>query len=137
MNIYLDIDGTLLANSRQAAAHADEFLGVVLKYWPTSTYWLTTHFWRGQNTVRQVLEPVLKPQTMKQLSLIKPARWQELKTEGIDFKTPFLWFDDDLVPEEEQILRHYGALDCFRRIDLMRDPHQLMDEIEYLRSLAS
>ncbi len=136
MNIYLDIDGVLLANSKQAAAYADEFLALIIKRWPDTTYWLTTHRWRGQNTVLEVLEPVLKPKTVQLLKHIKPASWQEMKTEGISFKQPFLWFDDDLVPEERETLRHYGALDCLRMIDLKKDPYQLLDEIEYLRSLA-
>lgn len=136
MNIYLDIDGVLLANSNNAAAYADEFLTLILKRCPDSTYWLTTHFWRGQDTTRKVLEPVLKPKTIELLEQIKPAYWEELKTEGIDFKRPFLWFDDDLISEERQILEHYGALECFRLVDLVADPLQLLDEIDYLRSLG-
>lgn len=136
MNIYLDIDGVLLANSNNAAAYADEFIEIVLKRCPDSTYWLTTHFWRGQDTTGKVLDPALKTKTRELLRLIKPAHWEELKTEGIDFKHPFLWFDDDLIPEERRILEHYGALDCFRLVDLGRDPLQLLDEIDYLRSLA-
>lgn len=136
MNIYLDIDGVLLVNSNNAARYADEFLTLVLKRWPDSTYWLTTHRWRGQDTTRKVLEPVLKPKTVELLKAIKPARWEDLKTDGIDFKRPFLWFDDDLIAEERRILKHYGALDCFRLIDLQADPLQLLDEIEYLRTLG-
>lgn len=136
MNIYLDIDGVLLVNSNNAAAFADDFLRYILKKWPNSTYWLTTHCWRGQNTTLRVLRPVLKSDTTKLLRKVKPTTWHELKVDGIDFKTPFLWFDDDLHPDEETVLKHHGALGCFRHVDLSQDPYQLMDEIEYLMKLA-
>ena len=42
MNVYLDIDGVLLANEKSAANYADEFLKAVLAAYPDSTYWLTT-----------------------------------------------------------------------------------------------
>ena len=42
MNIYLDIDGVLLANENNAAPYADEFLQHILTKYPDSTYWLTT-----------------------------------------------------------------------------------------------
>ncbi|OGM16531.1 hypothetical protein A2V56_00600 [Candidatus Woesebacteria bacterium RBG_19FT_COMBO_42_9] len=41
MNIYLDIDGVILANDKQAALYAKEFLKYVTDNYPT--YWLTTH----------------------------------------------------------------------------------------------
>lgn len=44
MNIYLDIDGVLLANSNRAADKADEFLEAALTKYPDSTYWLTPHY---------------------------------------------------------------------------------------------
>ncbi len=43
MNIYLDIDGVLLANNLHPANYASEFLEYVLTSYPDSTYWLTTH----------------------------------------------------------------------------------------------
>ena len=42
MNVYLDIDGVLLANEKSATNYADEFLQAVLAAYPDSTYWLTT-----------------------------------------------------------------------------------------------
>lgn len=136
INIYLDIDGVLLANEHGAAHHADEFLQYILERWPNSTYWLTTHVWRGENRAIKVLAPYLKPKTVDALRLVKPTAWTELKTEGIDFKKPFLWFDDDLMPNEETILKHYGARDCLRMINLHKNPHQLMDELVYLKQLG-
>lgn len=42
-NIYLDIDGVLLANDKYPANHVHEFLEYVLTKYPDTTYWLTTH----------------------------------------------------------------------------------------------
>lgn len=136
MNIYLDIDEVLLLSNTQAANYADDFLAFILSSWPDSTYWLTTHCWKGENRAVEVLRPALKPPTIRLLERVKPTQWDELKTDAINFKQPFLWFDDDLYPEEKEILRHYNALECFRHINLHGNPHQLMDEIEYLKTLA-
>ena len=44
MNIYLDIDGVILANDKQAALHADAFIAHIVENFPV--YWLTTHCMR-------------------------------------------------------------------------------------------
>lgn len=125
MNIYLDIDGVVLASERELALHADEFLRAVLTKYPDSTYWLTTHQWRGEDRTRELLLPMLEQETVELLEKIKPTEWGRWKTEAIDFSEPFLWFDDDLFPEEEAALRQHDALDHFVKVDLARDPHQL------------
>ena len=43
MNVYLDIDGVLLANDNSLANYAQEFLSYVLTQFSDTTYWLTTH----------------------------------------------------------------------------------------------
>lgn len=125
MNIYLDIDGVLLANETNAAAGADELIRRVLEVYPDSVYWLTTHDWQGQNTVHEVLDPVLKPETVALLDRIKSTDWKEAKTDGIDFSKKFLWIDDDLWPEELAILEDNDATDNFILVDLSKDPDQL------------
>lgn len=135
MNIYLDINGVLLDSRVKPALVASEFLEFVLWNWPESTYWLTTHCWKGENRAIEVLQPHFKPDIIKLARKIKPASWENIKTDGIDFKKPFLWFDDNLFPEESRILEHYNALDCLHKIDLKNNPAQLMDEINYLKAL--
>ncbi|MBW3569063.1 hypothetical protein KY385_02945 [Candidatus Parcubacteria bacterium] len=125
MNIYLDIDGVLLINENQAAPFADEFLQYILTNYPNSTYWLTTHCWRGENRAVEILTPVLKEKTLKMLSIIKPTEWGNYKTDAIDFSQPFLWFDDDLFPEEEVILQQNNASGSQVRVNLYKDPNQL------------
>jgi hypothetical protein len=125
MNIYLDIDGVLLANETHAAKHADEFLQTALREYPDTTYWLTTHNWKGENRAKEVLAPYLKPETVALLDKIKPTNWTELKTEGIDFTQKFLWLDDDLWDDELKELVKHNATDNFIMVDLNKDPDQL------------
>lgn len=132
MNIYLDIDGVLLVNEQFASDGADEFLQAILNKYPDSTYWLTTHCWRGQNRAVEILAPVLKPETIKLLHRVKPTEWEELKTDAIDFDKPFLWFDDDLFDEERRVLAEHGALDSLVLIDLHKNPQQLRDLLNKL-----
>jgi len=132
MNIYLDIDGVLLANETNAANYADELLQAVVKEYPDTTYWLTTHNWRGESNVKEVLSPCLKPETVAILDKIKPTVWDELKTDGIDFTDEFLWLDDDLWEDELKVLEKHNATENFILIDLNKDPNQLKTIINLL-----
>lgn len=132
MNIYLDIDGVLLADKATPAAHADEFLQAVLTKYPDSTYWLTTHVWNGENVIDQSLAPYLKPETQALLSKIKPTEWGQSKTDAIDFSQPFLWFDDDLYDEERTALEQHNALFSRVEVNLYKNPEQLADLIKLL-----
>lgn len=125
MNIYLDIDGVLLANDKEASRYADEFLHAVLKKYPDSTYWLTTHNWKGENRAKEILAPHLKPETVALLDQIKHSEWGELKTDAIDFEQDFLWFDDDLWPNELTVLERHEAVQNFMMVDLQKDPDLL------------
>jgi hypothetical protein len=128
MNIYLDIDGVLLANDKEAARHADKFLQAILKKYPDSTYWLTTHNWKGENRANEVLAPHLQPETVALLDKIKPSEWDELKTDAINFEQDFLWFDDDLWPNELNVLEKHEATHNFIMVDLHKDP-DLLDKL--------
>lgn len=132
MNVYLDIDGVLLANENNAANYADEFLQAVLAAYPDSTYWLTTHNWRGENRTKEVLAPHLKPETVPLLDKIKPSVWNEMKTDGINFSEKFIWLDDDLWQDELKVLEQHNATDNFILIDLQENPNQLKDIAEII-----
>lgn len=137
MKIYLEIEGILLTKQHDRAVDfADKFLQFILTHWPDSVYWLSEHCWRGKNDTIETLEPFLGRKTMSMIDLIQPTTWDELKTDGLDFKTPFLWYDTQIFPEEKKILKHYSAIDCLRLIDLDKQPLSLLDELVYLRSLA-
>lgn len=125
MNIYLDIDGVLLVNDSNAANYADEFLKAVIEKYPESTYWLTHHNRRGENRAKEILASHLKPETIDVLSKVKPSEWKDLKTDAIDFDQDFLWFDDDLWPNELSVLERHEALQNFMMVDLQKDPDML------------
>lgn len=125
MNIYLDIDGVLLISEDHLAPGANEFLQAVVSRYPESTYWLTTHVWKGENRVNEVLTSKLQPETQQLIQNIKPTDWGDFKTDAIDFNQPLLWFDDDLYPEEKEVLEEHNALDSFVHVNLHQNPDSL------------
>ncbi len=129
MNVYLDIDGVLLANEHALAPHAEEFLIAILDKYPDSTYWLTTHCWQGENRACDVLAPFLNSNTVELIKTIKPTNWGEAKTDAIDFTKPFLWFDDDLYPKEREVLAKHNALAGWIEVNLQKDPNMLKELI--------
>ena len=131
-NIYLDIDGVLLANESYSSLFAKEFLFYVLKNYPNTTYWLTTHCQDGNaNTPIERLEHIFDAETVKIMKKIKPTRWDVAKTEAIDFNTPFLWFDDDLFPDEKEMLISNGVLENWIGVNLYKNEAQLKDFINH------
>lgn len=134
MNVYLDIDGVLLANEAHAANYADEFLQTILERYPDSTYWLTTHNWNGENRAKEVLALYLRPETVKLLDKIKPAEWGEHKTDAINFDEDFLWFDDDLWPDELKVLEEHEAAEQFILVKLGEDPDMLKKLAEVIKA---
>ena len=134
MNIYLDIDGVLLANESSAANYADEFLQAILEKYPDSTYWLTTHNWQGENRAKDVLAPHLKLETVALLDKVKPSEWNNLKTDAIDFERDFLWFDDNLWPQELKVLEKREAIEHFIIVDLNKDPDILQKLTQVIKN---
>ena len=127
MNIYLDIDGVILANDLNGANYVHEFLKHITDTYPDSTYWLTTHCQGNAQTAVDRLRSVLKPETIELLHQIKPTKWSVAKTEAIDFTKPFLWFDDDLYPEEREDLEKHNALASWIEVDLSDNENQLKE----------
>ena len=128
-NIYLDIDGVLLANDLNPANHAPEFLKYVIEKFPDSTYWLTTHCQGDANVPIQHIGHLFDTETVKLMKKIKPTSWDLAKTRAIDFSKPFLWFDDDLFYEEKQSLIEHDLLDNWIEVDLSKNPDQLRNFI--------
>lgn len=119
MNIYLDIDGVLLANEKFLSEGAEDFLRLVLAKYPDSTYWLTTHCMDGDASLAMHnVGKLCSPEVRELIKLIKPTTWKVAKTEAIDFNQPFLWFDDDLYDEERADLEKHGVLDNWVEVDL-------------------
>lgn len=129
MNIYLDIDGVLLANDLNPARHANEFLRYVIKKYPDSTYWLTTHCQGDASVPIQHIGHLFEPDVVELMKMIKPTTWDLAKTRAIDFSHPFLWFDDDLFYEEKQDLIKHNVLDNWIEVDLTKNQNQLLNFI--------
>lgn len=130
MNIYLDIDGVLLANENYAALYAKEFLFRVLEKYPDTTYWLTTHCQGDPETPIEHVGHLFDAETRALMRKIKPTQWNVAKTEAIDFTKPFLWFDDDCFPDERVVLKSHGVFDNWIEVDLGKNVNQLRNFME-------
>ena len=122
-NIYLDIDGVILANDANPAKYADEFIKHIVTN--HSVFWLTTHCRQKENYTIPLLSRFFSKDSMKYIKQIKPTVWDLNKTEAIDFSTPFLWFDDDLYESEKQELIKHNVLDNWIEVDLRKDENHL------------
>lgn len=129
MNIYLDIDGVLLANDLNPANYANEFLRLVLTKYPDTTYWLTTHCQGDKNVPIQHIGHLFESDVVELMKKINPTTWETSKTRAINFDEPFLWFDDDLFFEEKEDLVKHGVLDNWIEVDLANTPNQLANFI--------
>ncbi len=129
MNIYLDIDGVLLANDYNAANHVYEFLEKV-NLTGGKVYWLTTHCQGDATTAVNRLSRVFPRNILNLTKTFLPTSWKQAKTEAIDFSEPFLWFDDDLFDDERAELEKHNALDNWIGVDLAKNPDKLRDFVE-------
>jgi len=127
VNIYLDIDGVLLANELYPAMYAAEFIKYVLTKYPDTTYWLTTHCQGDARRPIRDLKGTFDDELLEKMQIIKPTTWLDSsnKTDAIDFSKPFLWFDDDLFVKERQALKEHGVLENWIQVDLRNNPDQL------------
>lgn len=126
--VYLDIDGVLLANELYPALYAKEFIRYVVENY--DCYWLTTHCQGDSKYTLNHLADLFDKDTLRALEKVKPTQWEIAKTEAIDFSGPFLWFDDDLYPEEKEDLEKNNAMTGWVEVDLAKYPEQLKEFIE-------
>jgi len=128
MNIYLDIDGVIIANNLQPSKHLGEFLKYILE--GHNVYWLTTHCKGDSSNTIIYLKQFLPNELIKLCEKIKPTNWQTLKTEAIDFSKDFLLLDDYLLGAEKNILKKHEKLNSWIKIDLNKNPKQLLEIIK-------
>ena len=134
-NIYLDIDGVLLANEENLAIGAAEFIKYAVEYF--DVYWLTTHCMDGDPThaieyLNRTSEEDLRPWLEK----FKPVTWGLKKTEAIDFSKPLLWFDDDCFTGEKIDLLEHNVLNSWIEVNLAKYPDQMVHELKLLKSIV-
>lgn len=100
MRLYLDIDGVLLNYSSDTCAnHSNELIDYVIKEF--DCYWLTTHCKGDVAPAIEYLSKYFPKETIQKLAKIKPTCWEDMKTEGIDFDSSFIWLDDYPFQAEE------------------------------------
>ena len=123
MKIYLDIDGTLIKHEgfdTLPALYLKEFLEYVTN--KHDVYWLTTHCNGDASTVLDYMSKYVDSNILELLSKIKPTSWQTVKSEAINMKEDFLWFDDVLSYTDEKTLIAHGKQKAFVQVDLKTNP---------------
>jgi len=116
MNVYLDIDGVLLKKDKSLPKHASELITFVVENY--GCFWLTTHCRTGTNKAIEYLSKYYPSREIKLLEKVKPTNWNTLKTEGIDFKSDFVWLEDNCFESEKKILLEKDLLESLVEIDL-------------------
>lgn len=135
MNIYLDIDGVILANDQQPSKHAKEFLKHITDN--HTVYWLTTHCKGDADYTVNHINRFFDIETIGYLKKIKPTDWRTWKTEAINFDEPFLWLDDQIFDFELKDLKKHNASKNWIEINLSKNVDQLKNIIEDLKSLSA
>jgi len=137
MNIYLDIDGTLIhENIERAGEPAEGLRELLIALRPHDTYWLTTHCRNGDpQYARAILKGVLPEDLHQDIDRIRPTAWSVQKNEAIDFTQAFMWLDNDLMASEREALKQKALFDrqWLVEVNLEENPHRLRDVIsDYL-----
>lgn len=131
INIYLDIDGVILANEHNLANGAEELIALLVDNHTVT--WATTHCMQNDpETAVSRLQKLVQPITLARLKKIRGSSWFIDKTELFDFSKPFLWFDDDCFPGEKQKLLDYSCLQNWIEVDLYKDHNALLGLINNL-----
>jgi len=132
MNVYLDIDGVILTKrDMKPPPHLKDFLEYITNHF--DVYWLTAHCKGDVFCTLTYLKRNLPEPLVALLGNIKATTWDSLKTEAIDFSKDFLWFDDYYLPREYRILKERGKASSLVKIDLQRNPHQLLEITNWLK----
>lgn len=127
MNIYLDIDGVILANEHNLSEGSADFIKYITG--KHDVYWLTTQCMDGDPSwAIEYINRASNEDLTPWLSKITPTKWKQHKTEAIDFTRPFYWIDDDLFKEEKAELENKNAIQSFIYIDLQSNPKDLINK---------
>jgi len=119
MLLYLDIDGVVLGKNEHGRIALIPNFRSLLRYLRKNyeCRWLTTHGRYNADDVLRYLKPYLKGINAKELRFIKVVPWRTLKTEAIEFDSPFILVDDKPLQFELDILREKGFLDRWLKVD--------------------
>lgn len=103
---------------------------------PHDVYWLTTHCMDGNPIrARRFMKAWLPVELHADIDRIKPTIWSVMKTEAIDFTQPFIWFDNDVMASEREVLKQKALMDeqWLIEVDLVANPHRLYDVLADVR----
>ena len=119
MLLYLDIDHVVLGKNEHGEIALIPNFKTLLSYFRENyeCRWLTTHGRYNADDVITYLRPYLKGINPEELRFIKVVPWRTLKTETIDFDSPFIWVDDQPLQFELDILREKGCLNRWLKVD--------------------
>lgn len=120
MKIYLDIDGVLLDYDNGGVADgAIELIEYVTKEF--DCYWLTTHCKGDPTTAVSYLQEYFPDDTVELFKKVKATDWTDMKTEGIDFDSNFIWLDDYPFQAEMAVLENFAASESLLRVNLKNE----------------
>ncbi len=133
MNIYLDIDGTMIHEDRWDMENpaADGLAEFIIALRPHNTFWLTTHCRDGNpERAREILKRYLPIELHAEIDRIKPTVWDMMKTEGIDWSQDFIWFDNDISAFEWEKIEQGSENQQAIEVNLKINPKQLEEITE-------
>jgi len=130
MNIYLDIDGTLIHEDLterlgKPANGLPEFLQAIQHH---NLFWLSTHCREGDparpiEIMKRVTDKSLHPI----IESIRGTVWDTAKTQGIDWSQNFIWFDDTISEFEWSKLEQATENQQVIEMNLRDNPNQLKE----------
>jgi hypothetical protein len=128
MNIYLDIDGTLIHENLAEAKAAAGLFEFIIALRPYTTYWLTTHCRDGNpERAREIMKRYLPEALHPDINRIKPTVWDTLKTQGVDWSQDFIWFDNDISTIEWKQIEQGTQNQRVIEVNLRDNPYQLIE----------
>ena len=133
MKLYIDIDGVLLNYETDTRAdHSVELIDYITKEF--DCYWLTTHCKGDVQPAIDYLSNYFPEEAIQKLRKVKATHWEDMKTEGIDFNSSFIWLDDYPFQAELSVLRNFGAEKSIYRVNL-NNQDELLDVITFLKGI--
>lgn len=141
---YLDVDDTILrrpdGGKPLGAPGAAEFLRFLARHFEVR--WLTR--WCPGGTMRpdqiarlerQLAIPAAELKSIRNPCAFEdraapeafPVKWPALDWKAIDAGRPFVWIENYITPEDEQVLARRGLLDCYIHCDVTAEPDRLTE----------
>ena len=130
--LYIDVDGVLFMFKKATKEQSDTFMN--LRPFATSfLWWCHRRFDCRWLTAWRDKAPVLAENIYANFACSWPVtKWNDNKTEGIDFSEDFIWLDDDEFAGEQHDLETFCSKNKFQRFLLVNKYG--LDELEIVKS---